>query len=300
MSAVPYIENPHLIRDMKTNASLVCTATSFSYPFDYKTAVVPVAFGHGGIDNHAGHNDWLAPRVVTITIVHVYAPGETYKTVTNRLESVLQGNPIELTTQEEDGAIWLWSGLRLQKFDKKLVAGQFARDAEYTLTFIAPDPQQRAAVKPNTLALDTGLYLDDTPVFYLDSDPDNFLLNYGAAQFTQHTIVNSTGIAPDYAPIVDVYGPIVGYIAGYFFDDAGNAVSWSYQQSLAAGEHLRVDAVQQEVTSSLLGPAAYGAFVPTLGTDLWGIVRPGINTFQLSYTSAASPAACTVTWLPRK
>jgi len=284
---------------MITNVSFPCTVKSFSYPLDWKTAIVPTPFGHGGLDAHAGSNDWLQPRTVTIEIVHVYRDTETYKIVSNNLEAVIsQGNPLELTTQEEDQAIWLWSGLRLQKYDKKLTAGDFAHYAIYPLTFIAPDPQQRALAKPGTLVLDNGLYLDDTPVFYLDTDPDNFVL--GATSPTSLAINNSTGISPDFAPIIDLFGPITGPIFGQYQDSSGLSPRWTYNASVAAGEQVRIDAVQQDVSSSTIGSAAYQNFTAPFGTDLWGIIRPGSLTFTLSYTSAASPANATVGWAPRK
>jgi len=296
---LPYIENPHLLRDLTTNASFPCTARSFDYSFDWKTTIVATPFGHGGIDAHAGSNDWLAPRVVTMTLIHVYKAGETYKTVSNALEAVIgQGNALELTTVEEDGTIWLWSGLRLQKYDKKLVAGQHAGAAEYPLTFIAPDPQQRAFYKPGTLLLDNGRYLDAVPPWYLDTDPDNFLLT-STAVF--HTINNTTGISPDYAPTVTLTGPMTAPIAVYYLDANGVTIlSWAYNTSLSAGEILHVNGAQQDVSSTLTGSAAYAHFTPPAGTDLWGIIRPGLSSISVQCAGVASPAAASVDWAPRK
>lgn len=308
----PTIENMHQIRDTVTGVTFACTVNQLDYPVDWQTAIIATPYGHGGVDGHAGQNDWMAPRAITVNIVHAYnrAMGETFKVVANALEQVIsQGNPLELTMQEEDGTIWLWSNVRLTKYDKRLSKDSVIL-AEFPLAFTAPDPQQHALYKPGTAILDNGLLLDDSPTWFFDTDPDAFNLDY-AHTTTTHVISYpaTTGAAPDFAPVLQITGPIVCPLFYQFIDPAGNIIQGSYgvnprtfaQTNIQAGETLTIDPAQLDVSSTLLGAAAYGYFQSPTTTDLWGIVRPGGNNkIVLNYVSAGSPAAAVVNWAPRK
>lgn len=291
--ANPMIENLKNIRDTVTNKSVAVTSKSLKLPFDWRTAINDAIGVDGGIDSHAGQRDTLKPRTIDAMIVRKYGVGESFATVTHDLEVVIgRGNPLELTFAEDTGVIWYWS-VRLSRFDKTH-AIDFVSSAEFSLQFIAADPRQRAAVKPNAFLLDNGLLLDNG--VYFDDDADNVPLT-GLA--TSHAINNTIGSASDEAPSLDLFGPMVGPIVVTYADDAGNTLSVQYASNIAAGEHVRIDGAQLEVTSST-GANAYAAFSLPANQESWGRIAPGQNTVLLTCSSYGANAAFTTSWFPRK
>lgn len=306
--ANPWLENLRQIKNVTTGKTFACTAKNLHLPYDWRTAITDVPNADGGVDAHVGSPDYLKSRTIDTTLVHAYAAGESFKTVMTALETVIgRGHPLELTFVENDGTIWLWD-VRLAKFDKRHTL-DWSYYVEIPLQFIAADPRQRAVVKPGTLLLDNGLFLDATPTWYLDTDPDLVLLS---GTTTTHTITNTVGTAPDEAPIVDLSGPITGPVVLSFTADDGSVVSWTYNASVAAGEHVRVDATQPEVTSSNAAINAYANFFlgsyssgpgPTRqppNQSSWGRITPGTNTLTLTCGGYSAPASFLTSWAPRK
>lgn len=296
---MPVIENLKNIRDTQTNRSFACTAVDIAMPQDWRTAIQPAVTRHGGIDAHAGSNDYLSPRAITTTLVHRYLPGETFKTVSFALESVItRGNPLELTFIEEDGTAWLFENVRLTKYEKKMNK-DMAVLCTIPLAFIAPDPRQRALYAPGRLLLDNGLFLNNG--FLLNDDPSTFDLTIGTS--TSKDVFN-TGSASDDAPIVVFQGTIGGALNFRYYDDAGNVTGWDCAPApggyvVQAGETLTVDAEQLEVVSSL-GTDPYARFSPLPGQEGWGRIASGHNGIYIIYGGVAPPASCTLRWSPRK
>jgi len=310
--AVPVIENLKTITDMQTGKSFTCTAVTIDMPQDWRTAITPALGRHGGVDAHGLARDLLNPRTISVTLVHTYGPGESYKTVINALEAVItRGNPLELTFVEEDDTAWLFEHVRLSKYDKKMNK-DMARLCTIPLVFTAPDPRQRTLYDPGIRLLNTGLYLDNG--FYLDDNANTYSLT--GATNTPHYLVN-TGTATDEAPIITLVGPITGKVTVAYYDEYRTSTGFYLfadygGMGVRAGETVTVDAEQPEVTSTLDGttyapagvaipvPTAYSRFVPFANQEGWGRIAPGNNTVVVQYTSVTSPASASIRWFPRK
>jgi hypothetical protein len=297
---MPALENLKVIRNLTTGKEFACTATDLAMPQDWRTAIAPAVTRHGGVDGHAGSNDYLSPRAISANIIHVYdrAAGETFKTVTYALETVItRGDPLELIFVEEDETAWVFEGARLTKYDKKMNK-DMAILALFPLAFTAPDPRQRAQYEVGRLLLNNGLLLDDGHL--LNDDPNTFDLS--GTQTIKHFL--NTGPAPDDALVLTLEGPIFGAVSVSYYDDAGNVRGFSYAADqngwgVQAGEVLTVDGEQLEVVSNI-STDAYSRFFPFPNQEGWGEIASGDNTVIITSAGMGAPASCSLKWFPRK
>lgn len=300
----PWIENLKQIRDVVTNETFVCTAKELDLPYEWRTSIVNAPGREGGFNALSGGRAYLGPRTVAATLIKVYTGNDTWKSVMHDLESVLNpGNELELTFVEEDGSVWYWFHVLCSRFDKRETL-TWRGYCEIPLTFVCPDPRQRAQYKPGVPLLDTGLFLDDPTsanAWLLDTDPDAFPITAGT---TPHDITNPSSAA-DEAPIATLHGPMtialgVTYIYFIYDDQFGNRNYWAYTRNIAAGETVTVDAEQLTVVSSDTTVDAYGSFVVPTNQDSWGRIAVGLNHIYVVCATFGAGAAATVGWVPRK
>jgi len=296
--ANPWIENLRVITDTVTKRFVNCTAKQIDAGYAWRTGITDATGADGGYDTVPGRN-FLKPRQISCTLIKVYdlTVPESFKTATRDMERVLNpGNPLTLTFVEDDGTIWDWD-VRVMSYDKAH-SMNWKGYMEFPITFIAPDPRQRARYKPGILLLDDGLLLDNG--WNLDNDPDIFAIT----ATLQNQIIANNGNAPDEAPIVSLQGPLTGPIYVNYYDGNQSPAlflfQWKYNLNIAANETVTVDPTQPEVTSSLANVDAYHNFVPPTNTRSWGIILVGTTIVQFSCQGFAAPASGAVQWWPRK